>query len=367
MPMPSLFRSSRTAGVIAVVALAATACGGATAPGIRVMSLDDDVIFGKTESTTTIDPAKVIVAAPTTGTLPMLPGSDGGAPPFVSGQPDSQPPLPTFPGSPSVDQKVCPDPPTGSSGGAAVTFPATGKPLPGYYLYKQVSGTVVAGKPFLTKSKLVNVQILPPSKTVTTTVPNSLLPPQTRFTYQEIIPQSNGNAITFTFDVVNNPIPSSTQSGYGFTGEFTAGVDNGVSIVSEVERDASGKAVWSFNPATPVTLIPLPVPSGATFNSTGTDPVTGQSLTISGTVVKTDRIVGCGTFIQGWQVKATEVGRGAAANGDVTAVAGTATYDVATQYGGILLSSLFEGQGSGTIAGGMQMTVVPTKTATKTS
>ncbi|MCU1587245.1 MAG: hypothetical protein JWN31_738, partial [Frankiales bacterium] len=57
----------------------------------------------------------------------------------------------------------------------------------------------------------------------------------------------------------------------------------------------------------------------------------------------------------------------AAANGDVSTIAGSATYDVATQYGGLPLTSLFQAQGATTVAGGMQMTVVPTKKATKTS
>jgi hypothetical protein len=349
---------ARRAAAAVLFALVAAGCGDATAPGVTVSSLESDVRFGTVPSPGSPAAAPAPVQVPTLpGVLPM------GGPSF---QVDTQPKLPPLPITGATQRTACPDPVIGTSAGKAVTYNAEGQPVPGYYLYKVTSGKTLGSFAAVTSSTLVNVKVLPPSKIVTTPNPTAAYP-QTRFTYAEVLPMADGGAMTYTFDVVNYPIAAASESGEGYTNNATAGFDDGVSIVSEVRTNKSGAVVWSFNPTTPITLIPLPVTSGTTFVSHGTDPTTGQSLSLQATVVKTDRLVGCGVFIQAWQVKATQVGRAPQPNGSVDTINGDATYDVATQFGGLVIATRYLPTGSGTFNGGQFGTITPTKTPAKTS
>lgn len=355
----------RASGLVAAV-LVLAGCASAGKPGVAVSSLQSDVSFG------TVASSAATPTVPVAKQAPQLPGvmAAAGNPAFQfdAGSKGSLTPIT---GGTSAGQQACPDPIIGTSVAKAASEVAQGTPAPGYYLYKVQTGKIVASLPVAFHTSLINVKVLPASKITTTPNPGAAYP-QTKFTYQEVQPEPGGGQLTFTFDVVNYPItqqdePPPAAGTVGGTQNFTVGGDDGVSIVSEVRTDAKGATVWSFNPTTPVTLIPLPVVSGTTFTSTGTDPSTGQSLSLKATVAKTDRLVGCGVFIQGWQVQATQVGRAPAPDGSVSTVNGDAVYDVATQYGGLVIATRFTPGGSTSFTGGQIGTVTPTKRPSRTN
>jgi hypothetical protein len=97
----------------------------------------------------------------------------------------------------------------------------------------------------------------------------------------------------------------------------------------------SGQQLNKFEPQVGLLVLPLPVVSGDSYQSTAIDPSTGQTMTLDAVVIGRDRIDACGTLVDGWRVDAKQRSSG----GLATAAALTIEYDVstifATQYGGI--------------------------------
>lgn len=114
--------------------------------------------------------------------------------------------------------------------------------------------------------------------------------------------------------------------------------DGGLSLVSTEVVDAAGQRVVGiqpFQPANPVLILPLPVPSGQQFQSAGVDPRTGQTLVNDGVVRFRERVDVCGELVDGWLVELDQT----------VAVAGEthnlqASYVVATHYGAVVIDEL---------------------------
>jgi len=86
----------------------------------------------------------------------------------------------------------------------------------------------------------------------------------------------------------------------------------------------------TFKPLQPVLFLQLPVQQNAQYASAGTDPVHHASMTLQGQVTGKKRVDACGSLIDTWEVNVTEHIVAGAKEIELTA-----TYDIATQYGGI--------------------------------
>lgn len=89
----------------------------------------------------------------------------------------------------------------------------------------------------------------------------------------------------------------------------------------------------SFRPATPLRLLRFPAFAGDTFESAGTDPVTGTTMRWTVTVEGHVRVDLCGELVDAIRVHLSN-GR---VDGPEANVEFAATYDIATQYGGLIL------------------------------
>lgn len=91
--------------------------------------------------------------------------------------------------------------------------------------------------------------------------------------------------------------------------------------------------VVTFQPADPLRLLRFPVFVGDTFDVAGADPFTATSMSYTVTVTDRVRVDACGELIDAWRVSLTN-GR---VDGPNTNVEFVATYDIATQYGGLIV------------------------------
>jgi len=162
-----------------------------------------------------------------------------------------------------------------------------------------------------------------------------------------------GSAQDFSFDVVdayNGVVTTTSYHIYpqGATGALPAsnGVAPGVYITSVVTKDPSDSSKdMTFTPLTPgVEIFPFPASPAATWQSAGTDPLTGTTEVVGPTatdpkatsVVDHVRVDACGTPIDAWE--ATMQGEVEYARGGPNGTVGfTLTIDMATQYGGLIV------------------------------
>lgn len=78
--------------------------------------------------------------------------------------------------------------------------------------------------------------------------------------------------------------------------------DRGLSLVKQVTTANDGTEV-TFQPSSPLLLLPLPVRPGETFSSTAVDPSTFQSMSFTNvTVGVPERVDACGDVVEGWPV-----------------------------------------------------------------
>jgi len=156
-----------------------------------------------------------------------------------------------------------------------------------------------------------------------------------------------GTAQDFSFDVVdtyNGGVTTTTYHVYpqGATGALPAG--NGVAPGVYITGVKSGD--MSFNPLSPgVEIFPFPAAPAATWQSAGTDPLTGTTEVVgptasnpqaTATITDHVRVSACGTPIDAWE--ATMQGEDEHAQGGPNGkVDFTLTIDMATQDGGLIV------------------------------
>ncbi len=147
-----------------------------------------------------------------------------------------------------------------------------------------------------------------------------------------------------TYDVTANLAGTATLTSYLLRN--TRPVDDGLGVGDQAGLDQQRGLYLTrvvtrlpddrqsaFRPAQPLRLLRFPAFVGDTFDEVGTDPLTGTTMQYTVTVVGRVRVPACGEFVEAIRVELTE-GRvdGAEQNVDFTA-----TYDIATQYGGLIV------------------------------
>lgn len=327
-------RTRRSALALAAVGLA-SACGSGNAPGIAVTNAQSDVVFGNPASTP--GPGSVIQQPGNTTFVPRGPGFGFGSGPTI-------PPLPGFTNKPyvfptnnpgPVRSSFCPGPPLYASAPQAATTYVQDQPKPGFYFWQVIKSEERAPKVFFTTAKYTNHEIRNVSPITTT--PNPQGDPTTTFSYDEVDPIAGGHTITYTYQVKQNA-PGANVGQVSNVGQprRVSVPDAGVAIKAEIERDADGKTVGKFQPSTAVLILPLPISGGAQFTGAGTDPTTGGSLQVSGTVIGPDRVSGCTNYVQGERVDASVTSSGTSGQAGPTV---NETFVVATENGGLVVGN----------------------------
>jgi hypothetical protein len=296
-----------------------------------VNNAQTDVVFGNTAATS------APTAPSTGGFVPLGPGVGFSTPPPLPGLNFHHRPRFTFPDTDRepVRSSFCPGPPAFATAPKAATTSVQDQPKPGFRLWQLLRSQEVSPKVFLKTAKYTNYEIR--NVSAITSTPNPQGPPTTTFTYDQVAPIGEGNTLTTTYQVKQNaPGANVGQVQNIGTPRRVSEPDAGVAIKAEVVRDASGKITDSFKPLTAVLILPLPIVGGASFTGTGTDPSTGGSLQVQGTVKGVDRVIACDSFVQGYRVDATVTSNGSKSQAGPSV---DQTYVIETQAGGLVVGN----------------------------
>jgi hypothetical protein len=325
-PRPSRAERMRRP-VLAIAALALVgACGTDPSPGVTVTNAQSDIVFGNPNPAT--PPA-------TSGFVPVGPGAlPPPALPPIAFPSDTPIEFPTDQPAPERNT-VCPGPFLGGSAASPASTVIEGKPKAGFHLWQLIESRDLGNNIKVDTAKYTNYEVRNVSETTSTANPQG--GETTAFTYDLIAPIGKGHTLTYTYQVKQNAIGISQNTGNVGQPVRIYVPDAGVSIVKEVEKDEKGAVVGSFAPLTPVLILPLPIAGGATFNGIGLDPATGSSLSVQGTVIGPDRVITCTENIQAYRVEATVTSSGQTASQTDMTVA--EVFHVLTQGGALVVGT----------------------------
>ncbi len=164
--------------------------------------------------------------------------------------------------------------------------------------------------------------------------------PSTR-AIEEVLVDPDGDV---TYDVVAELAGTTTRSSYLVRNarpvEDPLGVGDQAGLdpqrgfyLTAVESTLPDGSTTTFAPAAPLRLLRFPAFVGDTFDAVGTDPLSGTTMQYTATVAARARVDACGELIDAIRVELTE-GRIDGPNANVEFAA---TYDIATQYGGLIV------------------------------
>ncbi|MHB8452475.1 MAG: hypothetical protein ACYDAQ_18780, partial [Mycobacteriales bacterium] len=341
---PNPFDADRRRRVLLAVGLVApvlsAACGLASGqPGVAVVQPQSNVNFGLPSSS----PVPVSTTASTVYLTP-LPGAPlGPAVPNAPAPASTVPPLPNLSnqggftfgstngggGGPAF----CPGPSLSSQPPNAPGVNVVGEPKSGYYLWQVLQQQKINSITVDTSQKYADYQVTSVSPISSVPNPQPGQPATQTFTFDVVEPLAGGLTETVTYQVKQNAPSESVVAGNVGKSETVSEPDAGVAIAREIIRNAHGTTVFSFNPTTAVLILPLPVNVGAQFTGSGTDPTTGEALTVSGQVGKSGRVATCSGYVQAWQVVATVT----ATSGSGASTSYSGDFGVENQAGGLVV------------------------------
>jgi hypothetical protein len=296
-------------------ALLLTACGPTPPFQLAVRAIPGDVAYGaQSQPSPTAGAAQ---PGPAAAALPP------GAPPLIYGAPAS-PPAATFaPTSAATPQPQCPAAPVDAVPLLAADPSATVPPVAGTYPWH-----TDAAHSYYTVGGGARQQF-PPQ--LTHTVANVSAPDSTTGAYTFDVATSAGGVtgmqkVTNSYQVV--PPPQGTTNVQGVSTTQASGLY--LTAMTAQDSGLPTRRVAKFAP--PILLMQFPGTDLATWKTAGTDSATGTTITLSGAVTRHVAVDACGSLVDAWEVHAT--GTLAGPNQNLTL---DLTYDVATQYGGILV------------------------------
>jgi hypothetical protein len=249
---------------------------------------------------------------------------------YVQAPPVTLPELlpPGFAPVPTPSPSACPSAPPDADPLVPASPDLLGEPKAGVYPIR-VGGT---WQPDITKP---TAYAFPAAGTMTVTQPKPLLPAgSSDYTYSVVDVPSGGDgeeSVETDFLVVPANPTESAPAGQVVT--QAAGI-----FITSIKTTGAHPA--SFTPSTPITYLNLPVAVGTSWTTAGTDPVSGTTLSLSGSIdpsPQTDgtgryRVDACGQVYDTWEVHATGTLVGPGENLSLDWY-----YDVATQFGGLEL------------------------------
>lgn len=156
----------------------------------------------------------------------------------------------------------------------------------------------------------------------------------------------------YTFDVVENYNSRTTTTTYLVEPNSTTSaqplqtMQAGLYLSAQVTVDSDGTQS-NFQPQPPVELMPFPANPGTQFQSAGVDPLNQEAMNEEspggGQVGGTERVPACGAVVDAWHVEIVgQIVRG----GGGTTTNFDEVFDVATQYGGLVVAEHLKENGT---------------------
>lgn len=311
-------RSRRGLVAVALAGLASAACVSADAPGVSIDSVEADVVFGIDKPTDAVVPANTNV-----GDIPAdatSAGFDFGE--FRNPAADRLPPLVEAEPTP----KTCPTAPPTAAARDQADATITGAPREGSYLWQR-RGTQRTPK----GEEMVTTEIKGFERRVIRNVqPHDDPFDENAYTFEMVQSLLDRPVVQVRTFLVKPLTSAQVAPGGALVVDEPRANDpeGGVSLINIEEFDENDQRIGAFQPSNGLLYIGLPVDPAETFQSTATDPKTGQTIVQEATVRGRARIDACGDLVDGWRVESTQTR---------SDIAGTVSYNflIATQYGGV--------------------------------
>lgn len=312
----------RYVALVALVAVAATACVSQDPPGVKTSSVQTDITFDAAKP-------KVGPIGPTAGQT-----ADGAFQPLYPSEFQNKVPdrfkNVAFGLTPQQAAADCPVAPVGSAPANAAPENASQPPPAGQLRYKK-SGTTqqtINGTKFSSRVSGFEAHV----------IRNVHKSSDTAWTFDEFVPTPGGVRV-LSWSVNTKPVQQGASAPYVGQNPVRAGEPGrGIALTQLRDFDGNGNEVGSFTPSTPVLYMPLAIEQSESFTGFGVDPKSGQSLRVDGQTIQRQTVDACGTLLDGWLVKATVSESGAGA-----AYTHTDEYIFSTELGGLLLSRHVKG------------------------
>jgi len=298
-----------------LTALLLTACGPTAPFALAVRAVPGDVAYGAQSqpAPSTASGAGVAAAPPP------------GAPPLIYGAPLQPAPVATFAPTPTATPAAsCPTAAVDAVPAVTADPFATVPPVAASYVWHTDlahSAYTIGGGP-----------ARPFPAHFTHTVGNVSAPDRTTGSYTFDVTTSAGGVTglqqdTYSYQVI--PPPNGTTDVQGVSTSQAAGL-----YLTAMQMQDSGvptPRVAKFAP--PILLMQFPGTDLPTWNTAGTDSASGTTIHLSAAVTGRATADACGTRVDAWQVHAT--GSLVGPNQDLSL---DLTYDVATQFGGLIVA-----------------------------
>ncbi len=299
----------RLSVVLVVIGLVASACVRRGDPGIGLQDVQTDVEFAATKSA---GPANSRPTATPAATEPPDPSQFDFGKDFL----DRLPPT-------SSKQTPCPEASVSAAPEQEASLAAKGSPRPGVYRWNR------SGEQKLTTPIEITLPIGGSEKRL---IRNVQRLSGGDYTYEMAQPEYGTDEIVVTTFKVR---PAAPNERIGTTDQRAGAIDRGLSIVKIDRFNAkTGQLASTFEPVTPVLVLPLPVLPGEQFQSSGVDPRTFDALQINAQVTKRVRVDACGEVVDGWSVEGTRT----FSAGNTQGTPHDYDFVVATQLGAVLIS-----------------------------
>jgi hypothetical protein len=163
-------------------------------------------------------------------------------------------------------------------------------------------------------------------------------PPRTVRLFSNI---KRGSAGSFQYDVSERIGDTTTTTTYGVVTDSVVPEQNGLFLAKMTYLRSDGVTA-QFAPTPPLRLAALPLVRGATSDQSAVDPQTQTAMSFTSTVEGKARVYACGVPLDTWTIHLTK-GRLLGPDQDLTF---DATYQLATQFGGIIIQDVIAFTGS---------------------
>ncbi|HZU74865.1 MAG TPA: hypothetical protein VE990_19055 [Acidimicrobiales bacterium] len=138
---------------------------------------------------------------------------------------------------------------------------------------------------------------------------------------------------TYQANVTSNSASNRANQEAG-TGPGTTG---SLELVKQVVENSNGTS--TFQPQPPITIVSFQKGPGTSWNSAGTDQKTGTTMVVQGSISKVENVDLCGKVYAAYRVISNEkVSNPQTGLSSTTSTSDPNVYDIAPQYGGLLLS-----------------------------
>lgn len=320
---------SRQRALLALVAVILAACGRPAEPlDIGIREIANDIVLGGGDEEVTapapVPPTAVSVSLPQTTSEQAEPRFDPPPPPPEQRPQDSPTPPPPPPPPPPPEPETCPQADPRDAPKVEAPTDRAIPPVEAAYTYRNDGAFTVSG---------ANANEGEFTAPTTWEVKDVEEADNGDFTYA-VEAELGGTTTTTTYRVRNEPTVTDPT---GAVAQADPEQGRGLYMI-RLESTGPDGDQSSFQPATPLLLLPFPATQADEQDVTGTDPTTGTTMSYHLTVAGKNRVDACGEPLDAVRVELTN-GRIVGPNMQVEFAA---IYDFGTQYGGLMLRDQFE-------------------------